>query len=112
MVLDKFLNKVLIGVFIAVMIIALILGIRLTQKGRIENLNYQFDGVVDSVSYDIKGYATITVKGSHYYLGGTSWDFNHNRIQKGDSILKKRNSMIVKLIKPDGRIIFQGKDDQ
>lgn len=62
MALDKILNKVIIGLFIVVMIVALILGIRLTQKGKMENLSYQFDGVVDSVSYNIKGYATIIVK--------------------------------------------------
>ena len=87
----------------------LMLGIRLKHKGTIEDLDYHFNGIVDSVSYDIKGFATIIVKGSHYYLGDTGWDFDHNRIQKGDSIIKERNSMIIKLIKPNGQVVIEGR---
>jgi hypothetical protein len=108
--LDRLLNRVIIGLFITIVVITIIKGIRLNIKGKAESLNYQFDGIVDSVSYDIKGGATVVIKGSHYYLGGTSWSFDRNEIQKGDSIFKKRYLMTIKLIKRDGRVIFRGRE--
>jgi hypothetical protein len=108
--LNKILNRVMISSFIAVIFIALIVGVQFNNKGKAKELDYQFNGIVDSVSYNIKGKASIVVKGAHYYLGAPNWDFDHNKIQKGDLISKKRNSMIIKLIKPDGRIIFQGEE--
>lgn len=74
-------------------------------------LAYQFDGRVESVSYDIKGIASIVIKDVNYDLSDTNWDFDHNRIEKGDLMIKKKNSMIIKLIKRDGQIIVEGKDD-
>jgi len=106
---DKIYKRIMIILFVAVGIIGLIVAIRLGHKGYSKDIDYQFYGVVDSVSYDIKGYASIVVNGSHFYLGASSWDFDNN-IQKGDSIIKKRNSMIIKLIKPDGRVVFEGKE--
>jgi len=105
---NKIYRKIMISLFVVGVIISLIVAINYNHKGTIIALDYHFNGVVDSVSYDIKGFATIIVKGSHYYLGDTSWDFDHDRIQKGDSIIKERNSMIIKLIKPNGRNYNRG----
>ncbi|BAU52169.1 hypothetical protein [Mucilaginibacter gotjawali] len=74
-------------------------------------LAYQFDGRVERVSYDIKGKATIIINGSSYDLSDNNWDFDHNRITKGDSLIKKKNSMIIELIKRNGQIVIQGKDE-
>jgi len=77
----------------------------------IDNLYVHFSGKVDSVTYNIKGEPTIVVKGTHYELNCLNWDFDHNRIEKGDSIIKKQHSMIIKLIKRNKTVIIQGEDN-
>ncbi|WP_184546398.1 hypothetical protein [Mucilaginibacter sp. FT3.2] len=79
-------------------------------KAKNKNRSYQFKGKVDSVSYTIKGDAYVFIHGVKYYLSDNDWDFDHNRIIVGDSLIKKRNSMIVKLIKTDGSVVIEGKD--
>ena len=71
-------------------------------------LKYQFNGIIKSVTYDVKGKATILVNNVPYELFDNDWDFDHNRIEKNDSIVKAKNSMIIKLIKRNGKIIFEG----
>jgi len=105
----KIYRIIVISLFVSAVIIMLIEAIRFDHRGSIKNLDYYFNGIVDSVSYDSWGKASIIIKGSHYYLADPSWDFDHDRIQKGDSIVKERNSMIIKLIKPNGRIIIEGR---
>ena len=101
---DEFYRKALIGLFIIGVIIMIVTGIRQRSRGITEDLEYHFNGVVDSVSYDIKGTATVIIKGAHFYLGNLNWDFDHNRIRKGDSLMKKRNSMIIRLKGRMGRL--------
>ncbi|MBD1366688.1 hypothetical protein IDJ77_22945 [Mucilaginibacter sp. ZT4R22] len=72
-------------------------------------LSYQFNGVVDSVSYNAKGQAYVHIKGIQYYLSDNTWDFDHDRIAKGDSMIKGKNSMVVKLIKANGQTIIEGE---
>jgi hypothetical protein len=69
----------------------------------------QFNGRVESVSYDMKGIATIVIKGVNYDLSDLNWDFDQNRIEKGDLMIKEKNSMIITLIKSNGQIIIEGK---
>ena len=59
----------------------------------------------------MKGIASIIIKGVNYDLSDTNWDFDHNRIEKGDLMIKKKNSMIIKLIKRNGQIVIEGEDD-
>ena len=74
-------------------------------KGNIDDKKMQFNGKVDSVAYDIKGQARVTIKGRNYDLDNNNWDFDHNRIQKGDSMIKDKNTLLIKLIKKDGQLI-------
>src|ERR1700744_5492887 len=75
-------------------------------KSKKEALSYQFDGKADTVIYSHKGEPTITIHGTKYDLSVNFWDFNH-QIQVGDSLVKKRNSLQVKIFKSDGTIIIK-----
>ena len=69
---------------------------------------YKFYGVVEQVSYDIKGRPNVTIHDTEYCLCDNNWDFNH-RIEKGDTIEKKANTLIVRLKKHNsGEVIFFG----
>ena len=69
-------------------------------------LHYQFNGKVDTVNYDKKGQPTVTIKGTRYDLSVTRWDFNR-QIEKGDSMVKKADSMMIKIFKTDGTVIIK-----
>ena len=69
-------------------------------------LSYQFNGRVDNVDYDKNGAPTITIKGTKYDLSVTQWDFNH-QIQAGDSMVKKTDSLVIKIFKTDGTVIIK-----
>lgn len=80
-------------------------------KGYKMNLKLEFNGLVEDVQYDIKGIPSVTVSENTYYLSWNDWYFNH-RIQKGDSLIKKRNSLLIMLIKQkSGEVIVFGKID-
>lgn len=74
-------------------------------KNKKTSLSYQFQGRVDSVWYDDKGGPTIKVNGNKYDLLVNYWDFNH-QIEVGDSLIKVKNSMLVRIIKKNGKVII------
>ena len=61
------------------------------------NLEYEFSGIVENVVYDAKDIPEVTVKKKSYYLAD-EYVFDH-KIQKGDSLKKKKGSVIYMLIK-------------
>jgi hypothetical protein len=69
-------------------------------------LYYHFNGRVDTVNYNKKGQPTVTIHGTKYDLSVTRWDFNH-QIQTGDSMVKKMDSMMIKIFKTDGTVIIK-----
>lgn len=69
-----------------------------TERGNKENLDFEFYGKVDSVTYDIKGKPYVTIKGKMYYLSYNDWNFKY-QIEQNDSLQKKSNSFIITLIK-------------
>jgi hypothetical protein len=96
-----------VGIFGVIGVIVLIF---FSIKARCKDLNYQFNGRVDSVFYGEKATATVWVKKEKYYLDANNWDFDHNRIQKGDSLIKEKNSMVIRLIRPNGSVIVEGEN--
>jgi len=66
----------------------------LTQK----NLPLAFNGKVENVFYSIKGEPTVSINNKTFNLPVNLWDFNH-KIEKGDSLIKLKDSMIIKLVK-------------
>ncbi len=68
------------------------------------NLNYQFSGIVERVRYEVKGKPYVTLKDKIYYLSFNDWNFNYE-IEKGDSLIKRKGEMTIKLIKPNGKVL-------
>jgi predicted membrane metal-binding protein len=69
-------------------------------------LYYQFNGKVDTVDYSKKGQPTITIHGIKYDLSVTRWNFDR-QIEAGDSMVKKMDSMMIKIFKTDGTVIIK-----
>jgi len=57
-----------------------------------------FNGIVQNVTYSIKGYPTVTINGTNYPLDYPNWGFRVP-IEKGDKLIKKKGEMNLKLIK-------------
>jgi hypothetical protein len=68
------------------------------KKDYKKNLQYNFNGEVQNIRYDSKGFPYVTIDNRTYYLSYNNWDFNH-RIAKGDTLQKNKNTFTVKLIK-------------
>lgn len=107
---DKRYYKIVLSFFIPAVILLLSFFYFHFKRGKKLHLGYTFNGTVDHVSYDVKGNATIYIKGITYGLDDPSWEFYHNRIEKGDSMVKSKNSMTIKLFKKDGRVIVMEGD--
>lgn len=72
-------------------------------------LDSNFNGRVDSIRYGEKGDAFIVIKQKEYILDG-AWSYSPNNkvfIQKGDSMVKFKDSAQIKLIRRNGLIIVQ-----
>jgi len=68
-----------------------------------ENKLYSFKGVVDSVSYDIKGIPTVIINKKTFYLSA-GYNFDH-QIKKEDSLVKQKGSTTYILIKPTKEVL-------
>jgi hypothetical protein len=91
---------------VAIVCIVAIMEIFFYVRAYIANDNLQFSGVVQKVEYDIKGDATITINGSVYQLIWNNWSFG-GQIQKGDSLVKVKNTLKIKLVKEKSKeVIF------
>ena len=111
MIYSKNYTKVVLIFFISFVILMTIGVIYMGRTGRSETLNYQFNGKVDSVRYNIKGQAYVSINGVEYYLFDPDWNFDHNRIQIGDSLVKRKNSMIIELFRRNVLVTIEGKDN-
>jgi len=58
----------------------------------------EFNGIVQDIQYNIKGGATIKINNVIYEPASNNWVFR-GEIQNGDSLIKLKNSMDIKLIK-------------
>lgn len=65
------------------------------------NKAFEFEGAIETVSYDEKGTPTIKLK-QHEYVLNAGYNFD-KQIQKGDTLKKKSNNTIYILIKKDTR---------
>jgi|GEM_PF-2214870 hypothetical protein len=100
-----------VQVFSVTVVMLVVAGIFLNYVNKKEALDYHFNGRIDSVDYNLKGQASIFIKGIQYDLFYQKWNFNHNRIHKGDSIIKAKNSLVIKLVQANGNTITQGDDN-
>jgi hypothetical protein len=70
----------------------------LNNRNNKRNFSYYFNGEVQSVRYDLKGFPYVTIASKIYYLSYNNWDFNY-RISKGDTLKKEKNTFTISLIK-------------
>ena len=102
-------NKKFVYIYLLGLVVFIIYTEYSSSKADKAMLKYKFNGIIEKVVYDQKSIPSVTISGITYYLGSTSWNFNH-LIVKGDSIVKDSNNITVKLIKHGtGRVlIFDG----
>lgn len=75
-------------------------------KAKAKCLSYEFDGTVDSISYSVKGEPTIKIHGNKYNLPVNFWDFKR-QIEVGDSLIKAKDSMVVRIFKKNGTLAIK-----
>lgn len=92
--MDK--NKIIIYIVVGSFFI-IFLFIFYIRADRIEN-SYQFKGIVQKITYGDKGTPKVIINDNAYFLSFPDWSFN-NKIEQGDSLIKRKNSRIYKLIK-------------
>lgn len=87
-----------IKIIIAICISLAIFVSMLRKKLNFRDLkSLEFNGIVESVNYDVKGIPSINVENKVYYLSGY-WGFDY-KIEIGDSIFKMKDEMVIKLVK-------------
>ena len=67
-----------------------------------DKLNLSFKGAVRKIYYNVKDIPYITVNGKEYNLIGTIRNLDY-KIQKGDTIIKQKGDIRIKIIRPDSR---------
>jgi len=67
-------------------------------RERLIEKNYQFKGIIDSVAYSINGSPDVFINGKKYALTYNIWNLTR-KMAKGDSLIKRKNQMILKLVK-------------
>lgn len=92
-------TKIIAAIFTIMMSILIGYVIISTNINRKKNLSYNFDGIVQSVFYDVKGTPYVTVNGYRYYLSA-GYNFDH-QIKQGDRLKKYKNSNVYFLVKSD-----------
>lgn len=83
-----------------VIIICIIVSLRIMHNAILRN--YDFNGIVENVTYDSNRFPKIIIKGEEYELTYEGWDTNINKIVIGDKMIKKRGEMELLLIKQNG----------
>ena len=94
---NKLNNFVLVLISVGIIIYVFLCFREIKQTNEME-----FRGVVQNVQYDIQGNATIMINDSTYKPRSNRWAFR-GQIQKGNSLIKFKGSMDIKLIKKKTR---------
>jgi hypothetical protein len=87
-------------VLLVVIIFVLYLGGKVGYNNSTKRtMHWRFKGVVQKVWYSEKNYPYVIVAGKEYYLNYTTWHFDV-KILVGDTIIKERDDLRIKIIKP------------
>ena len=63
---------------------------------------WSFKGVVEKVHYTYQGIPYVTVNGKEYNLNGANTTLDY-KIKKGDTIIKQKGDIRIKIIRPNSR---------
>ncbi len=101
-------NRIILAIFITGVIYVTISAINSGKKNYHNNLEMDFNGKVEDIEYNKKGFPTVTIHDKSYYLG-MPYSFK-GKIAIGDSLIKLANNTYFKLIKRGSgeAIIFNG----
>ncbi|WP_448697711.1 hypothetical protein ACFGVR_13200 [Mucilaginibacter sp. AW1-3] len=73
--------------------------------------NYSFNGRVDSVFFSDKRAPVVLIDKKKYVLEAADWNIQDScLIHKGDSMIKNKGSLVIKLVRLNGYIIIKGRD--
>lgn len=98
-------KNIIFIIFLILLVIFIGFGLALNQRASKINLAYSFNGTVEHIDYNNKGYPNITINGEQYPLDIT-WDYNHI-IEVGDSLKKDSGEMMIKLVKhKNGKVLI------
>lgn len=71
--------------------------------GKFQRKALHFSGVIEKIRYDKKMIPIVTVNGKSYYLSALG-SF-HKEVNVGDSVVKHRGDLKLKIVKRDGEIL-------
>ncbi len=86
------------GLFI---IMAIVLHVTSVKKQK----DNQFDGVIQEVTYSDKHTPLVKINGATFAVSFPNEDFR-NKIEEGDSLSKKKNSRVYRLVKHQTGQVF------
>lgn len=76
-------------------------------KGQAKQRNYKFNGIIESITFDVKQIPTIVISNEKYYLSPLR-SFKEN-VQVGDSAIKKSGTMEFIIIKKTNGKVYNYK---
>jgi len=72
-------------------------------------LDMSFKGAAEKVYYNVKGIPHITINGKEYNLIGTIKNLDY-KIQEGDTVIKQKHDLRIKIIRPNSRDTIYDRD--
>lgn len=91
-------NSKLFVAVVAIMLTLFFSWVFFSAKNKVaRNLAIHFNGVVQDVTYDVKGIPSVTLNGKIYYL--SAWYYFNHEIEKGDRLEKDAGSNVYRLTK-------------
>lgn len=76
-------------------------------KGNVKQRNYKFNGIIESITFDVKQISTIVISNEKYYLSPLK-GFKEN-VQVGDSAIKKSGTLEFIIIKKTNGKVYNYK---
>jgi hypothetical protein len=95
-------QRLVFGLIILSFALSAIISVHSKNDSKKKSLNWSFKGVVEKVHYSDKGIPDVTVNGAEYYLFYTVMDIDY-RIQRGDTLIKQKGDLRIKVIRPHTR---------
>jgi hypothetical protein len=95
-------QRLVFGLIIVGFALSAIISAHNTKDSKKKSINWSFKGAVEKVHYSDKGIPDVTVNGNEYYLFYAVMDLDY-RIQRGDTLIKQKGDLGVKVIRPHSR---------
>lgn len=97
LMMTKLMKKALVVFFVVSYSVFIVYYYYSNRLGEEENLDRQFNGVIENVHYDEKSIPYVEIDKKEYYLN-MGYYFGH-KLEIGDTLVKNKGSEVYKLIK-------------